>query len=101
MTTFESAISRSEAELANVQSALDTVQHVLEIADRAHTTGRHLVKSVFKLIRIGVVVLAISGIAVAAAMLFDRLSHRSGQRDGDEATDVTRIDRTRDKRLTN
>ena len=101
MTTFESAISQSEAELAHVQSALDTVQHVLEIADRAHTTGRHLVKSVFKLIRIGVVVLAIGGIAVAAVMLFEHLSHRSGQPDGDEATDVTPIDQALDKRLTN
>ena len=101
MTTFESAISRSEAELAHVQSALDTVQHALETADRAHTTGRHLVKSVFKLIRDGVVVLAIGGVVVVAVMLFDRLSHRSGRPDGDEATDVTPIGQTRNNRLTN
>jgi hypothetical protein len=95
MTTFESAISRSEAELAHVQSALDAVQHVLETADRAHSTGRQFVKLVFKMIRVGVLVLAIGGIAIAAFMLFDRLSHRSGPPDGDDTTDVTPIDQIR------
>ena len=53
MTTFESAITRAESDLAHVQSALDTAQQVLEVADRAHSTGRRLVK----LIRIVAVVL--------------------------------------------
>jgi len=96
MTTFESAISRSEAELAHVQSALDTVQHVLETADRAHSTGRQLVKSVLKWIRIVVVVLAIGGIVIAAVIVFDRLSHRSRQPDGEDAAEVTPIDQIRD-----
>jgi hypothetical protein len=95
MTTFESAISRSEAELAHAQSALDAVQHVLETADRAHSTGRQFVKLVFKMIRVGVIVLAIGGIAIAAFMLFDHLSHRSGQSEGDDATDVRPIDQIR------
>ena len=96
MTTFESAISRSEADLVHVQSALDAVQHALEAADRAHSTGRRLVKLVLKLIRIGVVVLAIGGIVVTAFVLFDWLSHRTDRQERDEATDVTPIDQIRD-----
>jgi hypothetical protein len=84
MTTLESAITRAESDLAHVQAALDTAQQVLEVADRAHSTGRRLVK----LIRIVAVVVAIGGIAVTAAMLIDRFSQRSGEH-GDQATDAT------------
>ena len=88
MTTFESAITRAESDLAHVQSALDSAQQVLEVADRAHSTGRRLVK----LIRIAAVVLAIGGIAVTVAVLVDRFSRPSRQEDGVEATDGTPID---------
>ena len=96
MTTFESAISRTEADLVQVQSALDAAQHVLETASRVHTAGRNLGKTVFRLIRIGVILLALGGIAVTVVMLVDRFSHRSDRRARDEATDVTPIDRIGD-----
>jgi hypothetical protein len=88
MTTFESAITRAEADLANVQSALDTAQQVLEVADRAHGTGRRLVK----LIRIAAIVLAIGGIAVGVVVLLDRFSRTSDSAEGPEATDATPVD---------
>ena len=37
MTTFENAITRAESVLAHVQSAQDTAQKVLEVADRARS----------------------------------------------------------------
>jgi hypothetical protein len=92
MTTFESAITRAESDLANVQSALDTAQQVLEVADRAHSTGRRLAK----LIRVVAVVLAIGGLAVTTAVLVDRFSRRSGGEHEDEATDVTQLDQIRE-----
>jgi hypothetical protein len=87
MTTVESALTRAESEVAHVQSALDTVQQVLEVADRAHSTGRRLVK----LIRVLAVVFAIGGLAVTAVVLLDRFSQRSGREQMDEATDATPI----------
>ena len=69
MTTFDSTISRAETDLAQVQSALDTAQQVLEVADRAHSVGRRLVR----MIRIVAIVFAIGGVLVALVMLFDRL----------------------------
>jgi hypothetical protein len=39
MTTFDSAITRAETDLAHVQSALDTAQQVIEVADRATAWG--------------------------------------------------------------
>jgi len=92
MTTFESAITRAESDLAHVQSALDTAQQVLEVADRAHSTGRRLVK----LIRIAAVVLAIGGIAVTVTVLVDRFSRRSRGEDEDDTTVVTPIVQTPD-----
>lgn len=92
MTTFESAITRAESDLAHVQSALDTAQQVLEVADRAHGTGRRLVKW----IRIVAVVLAIGGLAVTAAVLVSRFSQRSGGEEADEATDAESFDQIRD-----
>ena len=92
MTTFESAITRAESDLAHVQAALDTAQQVLEVADRAHSTGRRLVK----LIRIAAVVLAIGGIAVTVAVLVDRFSRRSRGEDEDDTTVVTPIVQTPD-----
>jgi hypothetical protein len=88
MTTFESAMTRAESDLAHVQSAVDTAQHVLEVADRAHGTGRRLVKA----LRVGAIVLAIGGIAVLAAMLFDRLSTDSGRQQRDDTSDATPTD---------
>ena len=87
MTTFESAIKRADSDLAHVQSALDTAQQVLEVADRAHSTGRRVVK----LIRILAVVLAIGGIVVTAVMLLERISQRSARERRDEPTDATDI----------
>jgi hypothetical protein len=92
MTTFESAITRAETDLANVQSALDTAQQVLEVADRAHGAGRRLVK----FIRVVAVVLAIGGLAVTTAVLVDRFSRRSGGEDADEAGGVTPLDQIRE-----
>jgi hypothetical protein len=91
MTTFESAITRAESDLAHVQSALDTAQQVLEVADRAHDTGRRLVK----LVRIVAVVLAIGGLAVTAAVLVSRFSQRSAGEHSDEATEATPFDQIR------
>jgi hypothetical protein len=88
MTTVESALTRAESEVAQVQSALDTVQQVLEVADRAHSTGRRLVK----LIRVLAVVFAIGGLAVTAAILLYRFSERSGREQLDEPTDATPIE---------
>jgi hypothetical protein len=93
MTTFESAITRAEADLAYVQSALDTAHQVLEVADRANNVGRRLVKSM----RIVAVVLAIAGILVTAVDLFDRifaflvqfLSLKGFHRDTDPLTDAS------------
>ncbi len=69
MATFDSAITRAETDLAHVQSALDTAQHVLEVADRTHSVGRRLVR----MIRIVAVVLAIGGVMIVAKVLVDRL----------------------------
>jgi hypothetical protein len=93
MTTFENAITRAESDLAHVQSALDTAQQVLEVADRAHRTGRRLMKS----IRVVAIVSVIGVLAVAAIVLFDRLSRRSTPRRGDEARDATPTDQIRDR----
>ena len=73
MTTFESALTRAETDLANVQSALGAAQQVLEVADRAHSAGQRLVK----VIRMAAIVFAIGGVLVGAVVLFDRLSQRS------------------------
>ncbi len=69
MTTFDRAITRAETDLAQVQSALDTAQQVLEVADRAHSVGRRLVR----MIRVVAIVFAIGGVLVAVVVLFDRL----------------------------
>ncbi len=79
MTTFESALTRAETDLANVQSALGAAQQVLEVADRAHSAGRRLVK----VIRMVAIVFAIGGVLVAAVVLIDRLSQRSRQEEVD------------------
>jgi hypothetical protein len=71
--TFETAITRAETDLAHVQSALDTAQQVLEVADRAHTTGRRGLR----LLRIVVFLLGIAGLVVTAVVLLDRLSRHS------------------------
>lgn len=89
MTTFESAITRAESDLAHVQSALDTAQQLLEVADRAHRTGHRLVRA----LRVVTIVLALAGIAVLASMLFDRLSTDSGRQQWDETRDATPSDR--------
>jgi hypothetical protein len=93
MTTFENAITRAESDLAHVQSALDTAQQVLEVADRAHRTGRRLMKS----IRVVAILLGIGVLAVTAVVLFDRFSQPSARRQGDEAGDATPIDQIRDR----
>ena len=84
MTTFESAITRAETDLSHVQSALDAAQQVLEVADRAHSTGRRLVR----LLRSIAIVLAIAVVVVTVVVLFKRLSQSSASVGGDEATDV-------------
>jgi len=84
MTTFESALTRAETDLGNVQSALDAAQQVLEVADRAHSAGRRFVK----VIRMVAIVFAIGGVLVAAFVLFDRLSQRSRQEEGDATKEV-------------
>jgi len=85
MTTFESAITRAETDLAHVQSALDTAQQVLEVADQAHSMGRRVVK----MIRVVAIVIAIGGVLVAVVVLFDRLRRGFHREQGDETTDVT------------
>ena len=85
MTTFEATITRAESDLTHVQSALDTAQQVLEVADRAHRTGHRLVRA----LRVITIVSAIVGIAVLAAMLFNRLSTDSGRQQKDEISDAT------------
>jgi hypothetical protein len=89
MTTLENAITRAESDLAHVQSALDTAQQVLEVADRAHRTGRRLMKS----IRVVAILLGIGVLAVTAAVLFDRLSRPSTRTPSDESGDATPIER--------
>jgi hypothetical protein len=84
MTTFESALTRAETDLANVQSALGAAQQVLEVADRAHSAGRRLVK----VIRMVAIVAAIGGVLVAAVVLFDRLSRRRRREEGDATKEV-------------
>jgi hypothetical protein len=85
MTTFDSAITRAETDLAHVQSALDTAQQVIEVADRAHSAGRRLVR----MIRIVVIVLTIVGVLVAVVILFDRFWRGFGREHGHETTEVT------------
>jgi hypothetical protein len=82
MTTFDSAITRAETDLAHVQSALDTAQQVVEVADRAHSVGRRL----FRMIRIVAIVFAIGGVLVALVVLFDRLWRGFRREEGDETT---------------
>jgi hypothetical protein len=90
-TTFESAIKRADSDLAHVQSALDTAQQVLDLADRAHSTGRRVVKS----FRIVAIILVIGGVAVTAVMLFNRLTQQVSSRQlGDEASDATPTDQS-------
>jgi len=84
MTTFDNAIIRAETDLAHVQSALDTAQQVLEVADRAHSVGRRLVR----MIRIVAIVFAIGGVLVAVAVLLDRLWRGFRREEGDETTEV-------------
>jgi len=79
MTTFESALTRAETDLANVQSALGAAQQVLVVADRAHSAGRRL----GKVIRMVAIVFAIGGVLVAAVVLIDRLSQRSRPEEAD------------------
>jgi len=64
---------------------VDTAEQVLEIADRAHSVGRRLVR----LIRIVGIVFAIGGVLVAFAVLFDRLWRGLRREEGDETTEVT------------
>ncbi len=85
MTKFDSAITRAETDLAHVQSALDTAQQVLEVADQAHSMGRRVVR----LIRVVAIVIAIGGVLVAVVVLFDRLRRGFYREQGDETTDVT------------
>ena len=85
MTTFDSTITRAETDLAHVQSALDTAQQVLEVADRAHSVGRRLLR----MIRAIAIVFAIAGVLVAVVVLFDRLWRGFHREDGDETTEVT------------
>ena len=84
MTTVENALTRAETDLANVQSALGAAQQVLEVADRAHSAGRRLVK----VIRMVAIVFAIGGVLVAAVVLFDRLSQRRRQEKEDATKEV-------------
>jgi len=84
MATFESAITRAETDLAQVQSVLGAAQQVLEVADRAHSAGRRLVKA----IRVVAIVFAIGGVLVAAVLLFDRLSQRSRRNQAGETADA-------------
>ena len=83
MTTFDSTIARAETDLAHVQSALESAQQVLEAADRAHSAGRRLVRT----IRIVAAVFAIGGALVAAVLLFDRLWRGFRTGEGDETTE--------------
>jgi hypothetical protein len=85
MTTFDSAITRAETDLAHVQSALDTAQQALEVADRAHSVGRRLVR----MIRFVVIAFAIGAVLVGVAVLFDRLWRGFRREQGDETTEVT------------
>lgn len=85
MTTLDSAITRAGSDLAHVQSALDTAQQVVQVADRAHNVGRGLVRS----IRIVVTVLAVGGVLVAVVVLFDRLWRTLRREQADETTEAT------------
>jgi hypothetical protein len=84
MTTFDSAITRAETDLAHVQASLDTAQQVLEVADRAHSVGRRLVRT----IRTVAIVFAIVGVLVAVVVLFDRLWHGFRREESNETTEV-------------
>ncbi len=85
MTTFDNAITRAETDLAHVQTALDTAQQMLEVADRAHSVGRRLIK----MIRIVAIVFAIGGVLVAVVVLFDRLWRGFRREHGDATTEVS------------
>jgi hypothetical protein len=88
MTTFDGAITRAETDLAHMQSVLDTAEQVLDVADRAHSVGRRLLK----MTRIVAIVFAIGGVLVAVLVLFDRLSRGFRREQGDETTEVSRSD---------
>jgi hypothetical protein len=88
MTTFDGAITRAETDLAHMQSALDTAQQMLDVADRAHSVGRRLIK----MTRIVAIVFAIGGVLVAVLVLFDRLSRGFRREKGDETTEVSSSD---------
>ena len=85
MSTFESAISRAETDLAHVESALDTAQHVLEIADRAHRNGRRLVKVMRRIL----VASVLGGLAVGTIVLFIRVSRQQGRHQKTEWTEAS------------
>lgn len=95
MTTFDSAVTRAETDLAHVQSALDTAQHALELADRAHSFGRRLVR----MIRIAAIVFGIGGILVALVIVLERLRRGVRQEEGDETEDVMSSSRAMDPPL--
>lgn len=84
MTTFDNAITRAETDIAQAQSALDTAQQVLEVADRAHSAGRRTVRA----IRTVTFVFVIVGALVALAVLFDRLRRGFRRELGEETTEV-------------
>lgn len=84
MTTFDSAITRAETDLAHAQSALDTAQQVLEVAERAHSVGRRLVR----MIRIVAIVFTIGGVLIAVVLLFDRFWRGFRREQGDETRGV-------------
>ena len=95
MTTFDSAITRAETDLAHMQSALDTAQQALELADRAHSVGRRLVK----MIRIAAIVFGIGGVLVAVMVVLDRLRRGFRQEQGEETEEVTGSSRAMDQPL--
>jgi hypothetical protein len=69
VTTFENTISRAEAELAQVQSVLGTAQHVLEVADRAHTAGHRLLRFMKRV----AILFAVGGLVLGVVLLVKRL----------------------------
>ena len=85
MTAFDSAISRAETDLAHVQSALDTAQQVLEVADRAHSGARRLLR----MLRIAAIVFTIGGTLILVVALLNGRWRGFRREQVDETTQVS------------
>jgi hypothetical protein len=81
MTRFDSVIARAGTDLGHVQSALDTAQQAVEVADRTHRVGRR----VLRMVRTVALIFAIGAAVIGVVVLVERL-WRGFRPGGDEET---------------